>query len=84
MIHARTDYDRIQDPAHLIPRDEPVFLLRGQDIAAPGTLEYWADRVEALGASPEIVSAARTHAHRMREWQASCQCKTPDLPMTPK
>jgi len=31
MIHARTDYDRIQDPAKLIPDDEPVFLLRGQD-----------------------------------------------------
>jgi len=31
MKHARPDYDRIQDPAGLIPKYEPVFLLRGQD-----------------------------------------------------
>lgn len=36
MKHARPDYDRIQDPAGIIPEDEPVFLLRGQDrYAAP-------------------------------------------------
>ena len=31
MIHARDDYNRIQDPAGKIPADEPVFLLRAQD-----------------------------------------------------
>jgi hypothetical protein len=30
MKHARDDYNRIQDPAGLIPEDEPVFLLRAQ------------------------------------------------------
>ena len=42
MIHARDDYNRIQDPAGLIPADEPVFLLRGQDPAAPNTVDRWA------------------------------------------
>jgi hypothetical protein len=79
MIHARDDYNRIQDPAGLIPADEPVFLLRGQDIAAPGTVEDWAARAEANGASPEIVTLAINQAHAMRVWQASRACKTPDL-----
>ena len=35
MKHAREDYNRIQDPAGLIPADEPVFLLRGQDEFTP-------------------------------------------------
>lgn len=33
MKHAREDYNRIQDPAGLIPDGEPVFLIRGKDIA---------------------------------------------------
>ena len=37
MKHARSDYQaRIQDVAGLIPADEPVFFIRGQDKAAPG------------------------------------------------
>jgi hypothetical protein len=40
MRHARADYDRIQDPDGLIPQDEPVFLIRGQDRAAPA-MERW-------------------------------------------
>lgn len=47
MKHARADYDRIQDPAGLIPEDEPVFLLRGQDIFAPQRLRDWANAIEA-------------------------------------
>ena len=80
MKHARTDYDRIQDPAGLIPEDEPVFLLRGQDLTAPNTLEYWANRVEALRGNPEIVQKARHHASAMRSWQEKHGGKIPDLP----
>ena len=43
MKHARSDYDRIQDPSRIIPEDEPVFLLRAQDISAPAAVEKWAD-----------------------------------------
>ena len=40
MRHARPDYNRFQDPENLIPQDEPVLLLRGQDKLAPKTLRY--------------------------------------------
>ncbi len=35
MIHASEKYSRIQDPENKIGQDEPVFLLRAQDILAP-------------------------------------------------
>ncbi len=38
MKHARKDYDRIQDTVGKIPENEPVFLIRGQDLAAPAAL----------------------------------------------
>lgn len=41
MIHAREDYNRIQDPKGLIPQDEPVFLLRGQDRFTPRMLALY-------------------------------------------
>lgn len=79
MRHARADYDRIQDPAGKIPADEPVFLLRGQDRAAPAVLECWATIAADLGASTEIVNRARKQAELMRQWQQFCASKTPDL-----
>jgi hypothetical protein len=79
MIHARDDYNRIQDPAGKIPDDEPVFLIRGQDRAGPGAVEAWANIAESLGAEPEIVAAARAQAVLMREYQSGSGNKVPDL-----
>lgn len=76
MIHARADYNRIQDPAGLIPDDEPVFLLRGQDALAAKHVRDWAEHAELRGASPEIVKAARDQADRMDAWPKK---KLPDL-----
>ncbi len=80
MKHARSDYDRIQDPAGLIPDDEPVFLLRGQDRLAPDLVEIWARSAEAAGAAPNIVAAAREQVARMLHWQLSHGDKLPDMP----
>jgi hypothetical protein len=80
MKHARPDYDRIQDPAGLIPEDEPVFLLRGQDIFAPGAIREWAFIAESDGAAPEIVQKARDQAKLMEVWQRKRRQKIPDLP----
>lgn len=91
MIHARPDYDRIQDPAlddpsllapgsKPIAKDEPVFLIRARDENAPGSVRDWADRAERNGASPDIVAHARRHADLMEEWQILYGRKTPDLP----
>lgn len=80
MKHAREDYNRIQDPDGKIPADEPVFLLRGQDIAAPGTLRDYANRAGAAGASPELIEKVRAHADLMERWQEDNGFKIPDLP----
>ena len=79
MKHARPDYDRFQDPLGLIPADEPVFLLRGQDIAAHVAVRAWANAAQSLGASPEIVRMAVEHAHKMQGWAS----KVPDVPADP-
>lgn len=65
MRHARLDYNHIQDPKGKIPEDEPVFLLRGQDICAPQAVIAWATHAQALGASDEIVKAAKDQARDM-------------------
>ena len=84
MIHARDDYNRIQDPEGKIPADEPVFLLRAQDANAPTTVYEWANLAEQTGAAPEIVAMARTHAARMIAWQRANGYKIPDLPPNAK
>lgn len=80
MKHARKDYDPIQDPRGLIPEDEPVFLLRAQDICAPAVVETWAFRASEAGADTHIVAAARAHALKMREWQGQHGAQIPDMP----
>ncbi len=80
MLHARPDYNRIQDPAGLIPENEPVFLLRGQDTVAPDVVYIWALRAELAGADPHIILAARDQADAMRKWQSEHGSKIPDMP----
>ena len=80
MIHARDDYNRIQDPAGLIPQDEPVFLLRGQDKHAPEVVAFWANLVLREGGDPTIGNMAMQHSRRMKDWQAEHGKKAPDLP----
>lgn len=77
MKHARADYDRIQDPAGLIPDDMPVFLIIGKDQVAAETVRFWADKAEAIGAAPDIVAAARRQADIM---EALPEHKVPDMP----
>lgn len=80
MRHARSDYDRIQDPDGKIPDDEPVFLLRGRDAAAPAAVRAWARRASRHGASTELVTAARAWATEMERYQDEAGAKTPDAP----
>lgn len=80
MIHAREDYNRIQDPAGLIPADEPVFLIRAQDICALHTLHAWMSQAQASGASNEIIKKVKDHIALMTEWRKNHAVKVPDLP----
>lgn len=49
--------------------DEPVFVLRGQDIHAAGLVRDWADLAEGTRCSPEKVAEARDLASQMRAWR---------------
>lgn len=60
-----------------IPANEPVFLIRAQDIAGAATVRAWAELATAYGASREIVRAARDIADAMDQWPKK---KVPDLP----
>lgn len=76
MKHARADYNRFQDPAGLIPDDEPVMLFRGQDKHAARLVRTYADWVEADGGDPAVVLACRSHADLMDAWPKK---KAPDI-----
>ena len=80
MKHARKDYDRIQDPDGIIPEDEPVFLIRGQDLAAPETLRAYAVEAHRKGADQHLIDATLKQARNMEEWQRNRARKTPDMP----
>lgn len=82
MRHARKDYNRIQDPKGLIPEDEPVFLLRGQDVFAPATLRFWAEHVNENGSHDDqpLAQIAMKWASEMEKWQKVHKVKFPDLP----
>lgn len=78
MKHGRADYnEEIQAPAHIIPADEPVFLLRAQDRAAAPAVRAWAAVAQALGAEPEVVNNALHQAELMEAWPVK---KIPDSP----
>ena len=78
MKHARDDYNRIQDPAGKIPEDEPVFLLRGQDRAAPGAVRAYAEILESMGGDPVLVRLSREQAEKMELWQVAVRSKVAD------
>ena len=80
MKHARPDYNRIQDPSGKIPDDEPVFLIRGQDRAAPEALRRYAEIANRLGAAPALTAATLKQADDMEAWQLKHGNKVPDMP----
>lgn len=76
MRHAREDYNRIQDPAGLIPENEPVFIIRGQDKFGAEAVSHYASLAEKGNADPKLVEAARNMSKWMEEWPTK---KSPDL-----
>ncbi|HEX2396380.1 MAG TPA: hypothetical protein VHI78_13620 [Bacteroidales bacterium] len=78
MKFTREDYNkRIIDKAGKIPDDEPVFLLRAQDVYAPSTLRFYAKLLEDDG-NLEMAEELRTHARQMVVWQKSVRVHLPD------
>lgn len=66
--HARSDYDRIQDPAYEIGEHEPVFLIRAKDAVSGDAVRAWADLHERAGGDPAMSDCARRHAALMDDW----------------
>ncbi|MBN1790966.1 MAG: hypothetical protein JW830_10750 [Bacteroidales bacterium] len=78
MKFTREDYNqRIIDKAGRIPGNEPVFLLRAQDVYAPSTLRYYAKLLEEDG-NNEMAEELRNHARQMVVWQKSVRVHLPD------
>lgn len=48
--------------------DEPIFVLRGQDLSTPGTIHDWLRRNPSLGHAKRL--EAETKAHDIQVWQA--------------
>lgn len=63
-----------------IPRDEPVFVLRGKDAACPDALLEYADVAMSVGADAEMCDAIRARAEDIRAWQEAHpeRVKVPD------
>jgi len=77
MIHARQDYnERVQDSANLIPDDEPVVLLRGQDALAIEAIRVYANLCR-MNQAPDVAAKMEAHLKLMEEWPKK---KIPDLP----
>lgn len=85
MLHSRKDYMRIQDPAGLIPADEPVFLLRAQDAHCIRTLIFYIgcfqNGVVPDSDTKELVDSLQHHVNVVRQWQErnAEKVKYPDL-----
>ena len=60
--------------------DEPVFLVRAKDAAAPRAVLAWAEDAFTRGCSDDIREAARGVYRAMVEWAGANGSKTPDLP----
>lgn len=59
--------------------EEPMFVLRGQDILAPYLVDLYADLYESATNDSETANKIRDHAQEMRNWQPR---KLPDTTKT--
>ena len=75
MIHAREDYNRIQDPENKIGEDEPVFLIRAKDVVAPEVVLIWGVLNQMVGGDPELTTKAYDWGMKMKEWQEKNGCQ---------
>lgn len=77
-----TKKDALEKPGCLSKAtdDEPIFILRGQDITMPATLEAWASLAEqANGGKPNGKTIeVRKFANEVRHWQRGHATKAPD------
>lgn len=76
--YGREDYDQ-RSPFSDIPDDEPVFVIRGRDLAGPRALRAYAMEASRAGADRAVVLSVERHAAAMEDYQARHGAKVPDL-----
>lgn len=80
MIHARLDYQHIQDETGRIAQDEPVILFRAQDQHFVRILIHYRRFVAASAKpDPNILEALDVHIQRASDWQHRNKTKFPDM-----
>jgi phosphoribosylformimino-5-aminoimidazole carboxamide ribonucleotide (ProFAR) isomerase len=86
MNTGRTDYNyKLEELRSKIgEKDEPVFIVRAADIAAPAAVEAWAAENTKQGGHPYMSLMAKDQAAAMRKWQKEHGCKVADMPEEPK
>lgn len=74
----RSDYDQ-RTPFADIPADEPLFVIRGRDRAAPDTLRAYARFIATQGADRATVLSVERHAVAMEDFQKKHGSKVADI-----
>ena len=66
--------------SYLAELEEPVFILRGQDILAPRVVVRWTHQADEAGSPQDKVQGALVIAMQMADWQAKNhdRVKVPD------
>lgn len=59
-----------------IPEDEPVLVLRGQDVCSAAAARYYAKLLGDVHADPDMIKSVLAHATEMDLWPVK---KLPDL-----
>lgn len=60
-------YGQVDIPG--IPDDEPVFILRGKDLATPDAVRGYADFANDEGSSAEFCNSVLVRADEIQNWQ---------------
>lgn len=63
-----------------IPDDEPVFVIRGQDILAARTVAHWMDMAAEKGVNDTKLGLVAQHLKAIEDFQRAHpdRCKVPD------
>jgi hypothetical protein len=78
MKHGRPDYEQIQDPSGKIPVDEPVFLIRAQDVLAVETLQHYRTlAILTMGINDPLIAHIQEIIKTFEAWPKK---KNPDVP----
>lgn len=64
----------------VIPEDEPVALIRGQDPIGWRAVLAYCDIAESEGVQSDLIDTLRRHAEKMREWCERVGHCLPDAP----